>query len=294
MSLRVKSKMTLKIGIVGFGSWGKRHFESWKNISNIEIVGVYDPVYKGETFFESLDELIRSAEALDIVVPAESLAVTGAKAINAGKHVFLEKPVATNVENAKHLARLAEQKTECFSMVGFIERFNPVFRKIKSIFDRDGNPTAIFCQRSGSPTLVATQAGVLKDLAIHDIDLLRWMLGEPKSVSVRSSRGFHFGEIELSFEKTKTLVISDCLGPKIRRWVATRDDSTLFAHFEGDRWRLLTKQGMNEEGVEIPIEWSPPLEEELRYFADCVATGKKPTPNIHDAVRALEIIEQAR
>jgi predicted dehydrogenase len=286
--------MTLKIGIVGFGSWGKRHFESWKNIPNIEIVGVYDPAYKGETFFGSVDELIRSSEALDIVVPAESLVETGAKAINAGRHVFLEKPVATNVENARHLAKLIEQRTGCLSMVGFIERFNPVFRKIKSIFAQDGNPRAIFCQRSGSPTLVATQAGVLKDLAIHDIDLLRWMLGEPRSVSVRSSRGFHFGELELSFDKTETLVISDCLGPKIRRWVATSNDSTLFAHFEEDRWRLLRKHGMNEQGVEIPIEWTPPLEKELRYFANCVTTGEKPTPNIHDAVRALEIIEQAR
>jgi predicted dehydrogenase len=286
--------MTLKIGIVGYGNWGKRHFESWRNISNAEIVGIYDPAYKGEAFFGNVDELIRSSEALDIVVPAESLANTGAKAIKAGRHVFLEKPVATSFENAKHLAKLIEQRTECLSMVGFIERFNPVFRKIKSIFDQEGNPKAIFCQRSGSPTLVATQAGVLKDLAIHDIDLLRWMLGEPRSVSVRSRRGFHFGELELSFDKTETLVISDCLGPKIRRWVATGDDSTLFAHFEGDRWRLLTKHGMNEQGVEIPIEWTQPLEKELRYFSECVTTGKTPTPNIHDAVRALEIIEQAR
>jgi len=285
--------MTIKVGIVGFGNWGKRHFESWKSISDVEIVGIYDPAHKGKLFCNSLNELIQRSEALDIVVPPQSLTEVGRKAIKAGRHVFLEKPVAIDVEDAKSLARLSDEKPTCLSMVGFIERFNPVFIRIKSIFEQDSKPTAVFCQRSGSPTFVATQTGVLKDLAIHDIDLLRWMLGEPKSVSVRSSRSFHFGELELSFEETQALIISDCLGPKIRRWVATCGDLTLFAHFEENQWRLFTKHGLNEQGTEIQVTWTPPLEAELRYFANCLTTGRHPSPSIDDAVRALEIIEQA-
>jgi len=280
--------VAIKVGIAGFGSWGKRHFESWKKISGIEIVGIYDPVYKEKTFFGSLRELIQSAEALDVVVPAQSLAEVGTQAIEAGRHVFLEKPVATNVDEARRLASLARNNSRCLSMVGFIERFNPIFRKLNSIFEEIGKPRTIFCQRSGAPTLIARQTGVLKDLAIHDVDLLRWMLGEPNSVSIRSSRSFHFGELELSFEETEALVISDCLGPKIRRWVATFDDRTLFAHFEGNQWRLFQNE------TEVPVIWTPPLEEELRYFADCLARGRPPSPSISDAVRALEIIELAK
>lgn len=280
--------MTVKIGIAGFGSWGKRHFESWKKVPGTEIVGVYDPAYKGELFLNSLRELIQRADALDVVVPAQSLAKVGTQAIKAGRHVFLEKPVATNIDEAKRLASLARKNPKCLSMVGFIERFNPVFRKLNSLFKENGNPKTVFCQRSGAPTLVARQTGVLKDLAIHDIDLLRWMLGEPRSVSVRSSRSFHFGELKLSFKKTQALVISDCLGPKIRRWIATCDDETLFAHFEGNQWRLYRNES------EIPVTWTPPLEQELRYFVDCLAKGKCPSPSIDDAVRALEIIEKAR
>ena len=281
--------MAVKVGIAGYGSWGKRHFESWKKVSNVEIVGVYDPAYQGEFFFKSLGELIRSSEALDVVVPAQSLAEVGAEAIEAGRHVLLEKPVATNIEEAKRLATLARDNPKCLSMVGFIERFNPVFEKLHSIFKKTGKPLTIFCQRSGAPTLVARQTGVLKDLAIHDIDLLRWMLGEPKSASVRSSQSFHFGELELSFEETKALVISDCCsGPKIRRWVATFNDKTYFAYFEANRWRLF------ENGEEVPVVWIPPLEQELRYFADCLERRSSPSPTINDAVRALEIIDQAR
>ena len=278
------------MGIVGFGSWGKRHFESWKNISGVEIVGIHDPMYVGKQFC-SLKELIGRAEALDIVVPAEALAEVGTQVINAGRHLFLEKPVATNVVEAKNLANLSKKNPKCLSMVGFIERFNPVFRKLKSIFEEEGHPRTVFCQRSGTPTLVATRTGVLKDLAIHDVDLLRWMLGEPKSVSVHSSKGFHFGELELSFEETQALVISDCLGPKIRRWVVTFGDRTVFAQFERDRWRLF--DGGCDSGKEVLVTWKPPLESELRYFADCLTASKPPSPNIGDAVRALEIIEQA-
>jgi len=287
----VKNEMVIKVGIVGFGSWGKRHFQSWKNIPNIEVVGIYDPAYREESH-SSLNELIQHVDALDIVVPAQRLAQVGTQAVKAGKHFFLEKPVATNVVEAKRLAGLASSRPECLSMVGFIERFNPVFERLRSIFQKDGPPRTVFCQRSGAPTLVATQTGVLKDLAIHDIDLLRWMFGEPESVSVRSSTGFHFGELELSFEKTKALVISDCLGPKIRRWIATFDERTVFAHFEGDRWRLY--DGGCDDGREVAVAWSPPLEKELRHFADCIAAGTPPSPSIDDAVRALEIIERAR
>lgn len=280
--------MTVKIGIAGYGSWGKRHFESWKKISGVKIVGIYDPAYQGESFFRSLKELIQASEALDVVVPAQSLAEVGTQAIEAGRHVFLEKPVATNIDEAKRLARVARDNPRCMTMVGFIERFNPVFRKLNLIFKETGKPRTIFCQRSGAPTLIARQTGVLKDLAIHDIDLLRWMLGDPKSVSVRSSRSFHFGELELSFEETEALVISDCLGPKIRRWIVTFDDETLFAYFEGNQWKLF------QNGREIAVTWVPPLEQELRYFAECLVNGRPPSPSIDDATRVLEIIERAK
>jgi predicted dehydrogenase len=280
--------VTFKIGIAGHGSWGKRHFESWKRISNVEIVGVYDPAFRGELFFKSLRDLIQASEVLDVVVPAQSLAEVATQALQAGRHVLIEKPVATSAGEAKRLARLARNNPGCLSMVGFIERFNPVFNKLDTIFRETRKPRTVFCQRSGAPTLVAKQTGVLKDLAIHDIDLLRWMFGDPRSVSVRSIRSFYFGELKLTFKQTQALVISDCLGPKIRRWIVTFDDQTLFAHFEGDKWRLF------QDNEEILVTWTPPLEQELRYFAECLAKGRPPSPTIDDAARALEIIERAR
>ncbi len=279
--------MELKVGLVGHGSWGKRHRESWMGIPGTSLIGIYDPNYRGAKAVDNYQDLCSEADILDIVVPASDLPKMARAAIEAGKDVFVEKPVAVNFVEARALADVASNSHHSLVMVGFIERFNPAFRKLKFITQFLRKPNRIFCQRSGTPTLVAQQTGVLKDLAIHDVDLLRWFLGEPNAVGVHSRGDFHFGELELTFGKTDALLISDCLGPKIRRWVVSYDDKTVFAQFEDTRWRLYTNS------VEIPISWRMPLQEELSYFVDCVRSRKRPAPSLDDAVKALQIIEEA-
>jgi predicted dehydrogenase len=277
----------VKVGLVGFGGWGKRHYESWKRISEADLVGVYDPAYKGDIFKDSLDSLLRMVDAVDIVVPASSLAETAISALECSRHVLIEKPMSTDLAEARRLENVADSHKDQVAMVGFIERFNPVFIKLRSILRDLEGPAKIFCQRSGSPTLVAKQTGVLKDLAIHDLDLLRWYLGEPDSFTVRSREGFYFSQVEARFGRTEAIVISDCLGPKIRRWVLTYPSDSIFAFSEGDRWRLY----MNN--VEVAVDWSMPLERELRYFLECIKRGEQPTPSIKDGLRILEMIEKA-
>ncbi|MEM4251430.1 MAG: Gfo/Idh/MocA family oxidoreductase [Candidatus Bathyarchaeia archaeon] len=277
----------VRVGLVGFGSWGKRHYENWKRIPEADLAGVYDPAYKGGIFKDSLDSLLRMVDAVDIVVPASSLAETAISALEHSRHVLIEKPMSTSLAEARRLERVADSHKDQVAMVGFIERFNPVFIKLKSIIRGLEGPGKIFCQRSGSPTLVTKQTGVLKDLAIHDLDLLRWYLGEPDSLTVRSREGFNFSQVEARFGHTEAIVISDCLGPKIRRWVLTYPSDSIFTFYEGDRWRLY----MNN--VEVTVDWSMPLERELRYFLECIRRKEPPTPTVRDGLRMLEIIEKA-
>ncbi|MBS7650152.1 MAG: Gfo/Idh/MocA family oxidoreductase [Candidatus Bathyarchaeia archaeon] len=277
----------LKVGVAGFGSWGRRHYDSWKRIEGVEIVGVYDPAYKGEIFWDSLESLLKNVDALDVVVPAHSLADVAIKALEYSKHVLIEKPMATDALEARRLLKVVRGSKGRVVMVGFIERFNPIFLRLHSIIDSLQGPGRIFCQRSGAPTLVAKKTGVLKDLAIHDLDLLRWYLGEPRRVVVKSKEDFYFSQVEVSFDDVHAIVISDCLGPKIRRWILTYPDDSLFAYFENDRWRLY----MNQR--EVKINWVMPLESELRYFANCIREGLEPSPSVEDGLRALEIIEGA-
>jgi len=277
----------IKIGLVGFGSWGKRHYENWNKISEADVVGVYDPAYKGSIFKDSLNSLLKAADAIDIVVPASSLAGTAIAALEASRHVLIEKPMSIDAAEARELQKVSNSHKEQVAMVGFIERFNPVFLKLRSIIGDLQGPGKIFCQRSGSPTLVAKQTGVLKDLSIHDLDLLRWYLGEPDFAAVKSKEGFYLSQVEARFGDVEAIVISDCLGPKIRRWVLTYPTDNIFAFFESDRWRLY----MNN--AEVAVDWHMPLERELRYFLECIEGGEQPTPSVYDGLRMLEIIESA-
>lgn len=275
-----------KIGLVGFGGWGKKHYESWKKVPNVDLVGIYDPVHKGKIFTESLNQLFNIADAIDIVVPAKNLVSVAIKALESSKDVLIEKPMAINLKEANKLLDVAKHRDQ-LAMVGFIERFNPIFRSLQSIISKVYGDAKIFCQRSGSPTLVTKQTGVLKDLAIHDLDLLRWYFGDPDNVTIRSKEDFFLSQVEVNFSNIQAIVISDCLGPKIRRWVLTYPNDNIFAYFERSRWRLY----MNDK--EVATNWYMPLERELTYFIECIINRKKPSPSIEDGVRILEIIENA-
>jgi predicted dehydrogenase len=275
---------SLKVGLVGFGSWGRKHYRVLRRNRRISLAGIYDPKFSGKQFSSSLSDLIKRVDALDIVVPAEHLASTAKKAIKAGKHVFIEKPMATSLAEAEDLRR-CYASSRVVAMVGFIERFNPVFRVLRSLF-RVERPKTVFCQRSGTPTLVAKRTGVLKDLAIHDIDLLQWLLGPPKFISVIANDSFHFSQVELDFDGTKALIIADCLGPKIRRWVVELSGKVIHAHFQKTNWSLFV------DNVKIPIITWEPLKRELDYFVACVLNGLTPSPTVDDGVKAIEIIEK--
>jgi len=276
----------LKLGLVGFGNWGKRHYNTWSRHTAVEVSAIYDPTYANST--PSLDSLLENVDVVDVVVPAESLAEVASKAILAGKHTFVEKPMAISLQEAHKIEEAAKENPSVIVMIGFIERFNPTFRKIHFAMRTLKKPLRIFCQRSGTPTLVAQKTGVLKDLAIHDVDLLRWMLGEPQRTVIRSMERFHFGQLELKFEDgSEAMIISDCLGPKVRRWVLEFEDKVVYAFFEDNRWRLFA------DNAEIPIAWKPPLENELNSFISSIKHSVHPSPSIQDGVKALEIIEEA-
>ena len=255
-------------------------------IPDAQVVGIYDPAYDGRLSQKSLESLLEIADAVDIAVPANSLAEVAISALESTKHILVEKPMSTNLKEARELVRISDSHRDQVAMVGFIERFNPVFLNLHSIIGGLQGPGKIFCQRSGSPTLVAKKTGVLKDLAVHDLDLLRWYLGEPSHVTIRSKKDFYLSQVEATFGDVEAIVISDCLGPKIRRWVLTYVQDNIFAYFENNRWRLY----MNN--VEVPVDWYMPLQHELGYFVECIRERKAPSPSVYDGLRVLEIIEK--
>jgi len=167
----------LKIGVFGVGHLGKFHLNNWKEIAGTELVGFYDPhddtakevaeKYQLPRFLDA-DALIDACDAIDVVAPTNYHFEWCEKAIKKGKHVFVEKPLANTMDEARQLVKLAKESGIKFQ-VGHVERFNPAFLAIK---DMPLNPMFIEVHRLAQFNPRGTEVSVILDLMIHDIDII--------------------------------------------------------------------------------------------------------------------------
>lgn len=167
----------LTVGVFGVGHLGKFHLNNWKTITGVEIVGFYDPdnaaaeeveqKYQLKRFKHAAD-LVQACDAVDIVAPTTYHFQLCAAAIRSGKHVFVEKPLASTMDEARQLVKLAKEMNIKFQ-VGHVERFNPAYLAIK---DMQLNPMFIEVHRLSQFNPRGTEVSVILDLMIHDIDII--------------------------------------------------------------------------------------------------------------------------
>jgi len=166
----------IKIGLFGVGHLGKIHLKCLQN-TDFEIVGVYDPDPKVQAFvkdtynlpvYSSIASLVDAVDAVDIVSTTITHFDLGIYAINKGKHAFIEKPIASTLEQAKELES-ATEKNGVKVQVGHVERYNPA---IVSLKDRDVSPKFIEGHRLTTFNTRGNDVSVILDLMIHDIDLI--------------------------------------------------------------------------------------------------------------------------
>ncbi|MBP8115607.1 MAG: Gfo/Idh/MocA family oxidoreductase [Chitinophagaceae bacterium] len=167
----------LKIGVFGVGHLGKFHLNNWKEITDIELIGFYEPnddtakevseKYQLPRFLDA-DALMDACDAIDIVAPTNYHFEWCEKAIKKGKHVFVEKPLANTMDEARQLVKLTKESDIKFQ-VGHVERFNPAFLAIK---DMPLNPMFIEVHRLAQFNPRGTEVSVILDLMIHDIDII--------------------------------------------------------------------------------------------------------------------------
>ena len=167
----------LKVGVFGVGHLGKFHLNNWKEMDEIEIKGFYDPsdlnaeeVAKDYQIkrFNGPDELIDACDIIDIVTPTTSHYELCKKAILKSKHVFVEKPMAHTINEAKEIVKLVKEANTKFQ-VGHVERFNPALLAAR---DYDLAPMFIEVHRLSQFNPRGTDVSVILDLMIHDIDII--------------------------------------------------------------------------------------------------------------------------
>jgi predicted dehydrogenase len=167
----------LKIGVIGAGHLGKIHIRQIKEIPQYQLIGFYDANPEvAETvaaelqvkIYDDFDQLISEVDVVDVVVPTIHHYDYVMAALKQSKHVFVEKPLAGTVAEAKNLVALA-QEANVKTQVGHVERFNPAFLAIK---DKCDNPMFIEAHRLAQFNPRGTDVSVVLDLMIHDIDIV--------------------------------------------------------------------------------------------------------------------------
>jgi len=167
----------LKIGVLGAGHLGKIHIRCIKEIDKYDLIGFFDPDDTNSALAEkefgikrwkAIDELIDAVDVVDIVTPTISHFECASRALKKCRHVFIEKPIVTSLEEAHELIKIAGE-ANVKVQVGHVERFNPAFLAAEPYFNR---PMFIETHRLSMFNPRGTDVPVILDLMIHDIDIV--------------------------------------------------------------------------------------------------------------------------
>ena len=311
----------VKLGVLGVGHLGNIHLKCLQGISTIEVVGFYDPDDKAaqkvmEQYeiirFESYEELLQQCAAIDIVTPTASHYELAAQAIQANKHVFIEKPLAATLEEAASLVQLAQQQG-VKAQIGHVERFNPAFLAIQDI---SLQPLFIEAHRLSMFNPRGTDVSVVLDLMIHDLDLVLTMVAAPlKSLSASGvaviSKSLDIANVRLEFENgcVANLTASRISMKQMRKIRLFQKDAYLSVDLLEKKSQViqLFNQPLDgakvsaslslqtEEGPKYISVQSPPIPDtnaiqmELATFADSILKDTTPIVTIQDGYRCLEL-----
>ncbi len=174
----------IKVGVFGVGHLGKFHLNNWKEIGEVELVGFFDPNEENAAFAEKeygfqrytdQDELMDACQAVDIVAPTNLHFEIVEKALRKSKHVFVEKPLAATMEEAREIVKLAKE-ANVKVQVGHVERFNPAYLTAMEYVKQ---PMFVEVHRLAQFNPRGTEVSVILDLMIHDIDILLSLVNCP-------------------------------------------------------------------------------------------------------------------
>src|ERR1700749_4406101 len=300
------AKRTLRVGVIGAGVMGSNHARVLAGLPETTLIGVVDPLPAHRTrateltgcrSFETLEHLLaEGVDAVTIAAPTHLHHEIALGFINRKIHVLVEKPIASTVEEGREIVAAAEAAGVTL-MVGHVERFNPAVAAIKQAISGE-DILSIGITRVGPFPPRMSNVGVVIDLAVHDIDLIRWFT-ESDIVEVQpqlSSAVAEREDIALLQFRTKSGVLAhintNWLTPfKARNvTVATRGKYVM-----GD---LLTRQvtecfGFKQDGSysmrHLPVGHDEPLRAELIAFLQAVRTGGIPAVSGDEGVASLEI-----
>jgi UDP-N-acetylglucosamine 3-dehydrogenase len=311
MGPRGNTRPPVKVAVVGLGSMGRNHARVYSELANANLVAVVDSDKElrnaiGEQFgayacpnISELKDL--KVEAVSIVTPTDLHVETALECISSKLHVLIEKPVASNAEGGRQIIAAAKEHG-VKAMVGHIERYNPALQTLKKTIDNE-EIISISITRVGPFPPRMSEVGVLVDLAVHDIDIVRWLTNSD-IVDVQSQLASSIAKREdiamIQFRTSNGTMIQineNWLTPFKKRSVEVATKNKYLSA------NLITKEvteyyGHQMDGTysirHLSVENQEPLKAELGDFLASIENNQEPSITLEEGVRNVEIAQLCR
>lgn len=303
----------IRVGVVGVGNMGKHHARVYKElekeISELKLVGVVDRVPErartigeklGVPYYTDYEDLIKhGVDAVSVAVPTSLHGEVAIRFLNSGVDVLVEKPIAATVDEAEKMVSIAE-KLGRILMVGHIERFNPAVSKLKELLKRGiiGKPLVFSAKRVGPYPPQIMDTDVVRDLAIHDIDIIYYLADSQdiENLVIRGGSIIHpkgmmdYAVVLMEVGDTLGIVEANWLTPyKVRKLNVVGEKGIADLDYREQSLHIYDK----EFSINVRIEKEEPLKAELRHFIECVASRKEPLISGKTALKLLKWVVEA-
>lgn len=318
-------KEKINIGVIGVGHLGSLHSRMYAEIESVNFAGVFDLnvekrnevalKYKVKPF-ASVDELLNDVDAVSIATVTTTHFEVAKQALQAGKHVLIEKPITSTLAEADELISLAKQKNVLIQ-VGHIERFNPAIVSLESY---QLKPMFIESHRLAQFNPRGTDVAVVLDLMIHDIDIILSLVNSPvkqidaNGVAVVSDTP-DIANARLQFENgcVANVTASRISRNKMRKMRMFQHNAYIAIDFqqgsadvfrlgnagEGNIWSTMLLGQIGEGKKKRNIIYEQPeikkinaLEYELESFISSIQNNTRPVVNGEDGRMALDVAQQ--
>lgn len=284
----------LKVGVVGVGALGKHHARLYAQNKNIILSGVYDVNSEnalnvtrefGSKAYSDIDSLLRDCDALSIAVPADMHYEIAMKLLTANKHLLIEKPIASKVEDAEKIVKLAKEKKLVLG-VGHVERYNPVMSFLEEYAKNtrfiEVHRLAIYPPPRPGQRRRGTEVGVVLDLMIHDLDIiLRLVNSDIERIDAVGipvlSPNEDIANVRLKFKNgcVANITASRVSGEPMRRFRVFLNDAYITLDYANKTGLIYKKHPLGIKRQDVPVHDYNALEKELEDFVNCVIESRK-------------------
>lgn len=279
----------LNIGVIGVGYLGQHHARIFSSIDGVRLVAVVDSDGNrakeiankyGCKAYTDYKDILKSVDAVSIAAPTSAHYEVAMQCIKTGKHVLIEKPITSTIEEADELLRASED-AGVIVQVGHLERFNPVvsamYPLIKTPFFFEAERLSPFLGRG-------IDVDITLDLMIHDIDIVMSILNTNSARYIKAA-GFKLITENIDYAKAWVefedgvcglFTASRVASEKSRKLTIFQNDSYLIVDYQGMEIKRFYGQRDNVAHESIKVEPKEPLREELIDFIRCIENKTRP------------------